>query len=237
MEIVLGNVAPILAAPGATATVVKAGDTPPPVNVDVLARLDPTVAHTTSIVVPDDAGMERILADVSTVWAHQSADAPGWILVPDEGPEGAVSAALRAHFGLPDIPGPVMLLTNAGRDFLAKQMAGAASATAVAKWIALTANSTAPALGDTTLTGEITTPGGGLLRAAATYAHTASTNSYTLTNTFTANGSDSLPVTIAKVGCFDASAAGNLVFATLLSATATLSASGDNIPVTWTVSY
>lgn len=45
--------------------------------------------------------------------------------------------------------------TNAGHDFQAKQMAGAASATAVAKWMALTANVTAPAAGDTTLTGEI----------------------------------------------------------------------------------
>ena len=127
------------------------------------------------------------------------------------------------------------LKTNAGNDFQAAQMAGAASATAVAKWVALTANSTTPAAGDTTLTGEITTGGGGLIRKAGTYAHTTSAASYTLTTVFTANGSDSLPVTIAKRGVFDAASSGNLVFTTLLSSTATLSASGDQLTITDTV--
>lgn len=128
------------------------------------------------------------------------------------------------------------LKTNAGHDFQAKQMAGAASATAVAKWIGLTADATAPAAGDTALTGEITTAGGGLVRAAATYAHTSGTNTYTLTNTFTANGSDTVPVTVAKMGAFDASSAGNMPFATLLTpATATISAAGDTVTVTQTV--
>jgi hypothetical protein len=141
----------------------------------------------------------------------------------------ALALALLAGRLLP------MLKTNAGNDFQAKQMAGAASATAVAKWMALTANATAAAAGDTTLTGEITTGGGGLIRAAGAYAHTAGTNTYTISNTFTANGSDSLPVTIAKIGIFDAASVGNLVFTTLLSATATLSASGDALTVTDTV--
>lgn len=127
------------------------------------------------------------------------------------------------------------MLTNAGRDFIAKQMAGAASATAVAKWVALTANATAPGAGDTTLTAEIATGGGGLIRQAGVYAHTGGTATYTITTTFTANGSDSLPVTIAKRGLFDASSAGNMVYETLLSATATLSASGDSLTLTDTV--
>jgi hypothetical protein len=125
--------------------------------------------------------------------------------------------------------------TNAGTDFQAAQMAGSASASAVAKWVALTANSTAPAAGDTSLSGEITTSGGGLVRAAGTYAHTNGTNTYTITITFTCNGSDSLPVTIAKIGVFNAVSSGTLVFETLLSATATLSASGDALTVTQTV--
>lgn len=127
------------------------------------------------------------------------------------------------------------LRTNAGADFQAKQMAGAASATAVAKWVAVTANTTAPAAGDTTLTGEITTAGGGLVRQAGTYAHTTGTASYTLTTTFTANGSDALPVTLGKRGIFDAASGGNLVFETLISPTATLSASGDAVTLTDTV--
>lgn len=128
------------------------------------------------------------------------------------------------------------LKTNAGNDFQAKQMAGSASATAVAKWMAITANTTAASATDTTLTAEITTAGGGLLRQAAVYAHTTAAASYTLTGTFTANGSDSLPVTIGKMGVFDAASTGNLVFETLVSPTATLSASGDSLVVTETVS-
>lgn len=127
------------------------------------------------------------------------------------------------------------LKTNAGNDFQAKQMGGAASATAVAKWMALTANTTAPAAGDTSLTGEITTAGGGLVRVAGTYAHTTGAASYTISNTFTANGSDSLPVTIGKLGILDAASSGNLVFSTLVSPTATLSASGDALTLTQTV--
>ena len=53
---------------------------------------------------------------------------------------------------------------------------------------------------------------------------------------FTANGSDALPVTIAKRGIFDAASAGNLVFETLVSPTATLSASGDSLTLTDTIS-
>lgn len=136
---------------------------------------------------------------------------------------------------LVSVMGSLFLRTNAGADFQAKQMGGAASATAVAKWMALTANATAPAAGDTTLTGEITTAGGGLVRAAGTYAHTGGAASYTVSNTFTANGSDSLPVTIAKAGVFDAASGGNLVFETLLTTTATLSASGDALTLTQTV--
>jgi len=127
------------------------------------------------------------------------------------------------------------LKTNAGNDFQAKQMAGAASATAVAKWMALTATATAPSASDTTLTGEIATASGGLIRQSAAYAHTASANTYTLTGTFTANGNDSLPVTIAQMGVFDASSSGNMPFRTLISPTATLSASGDVLTVTQTV--
>lgn len=128
------------------------------------------------------------------------------------------------------------MLTNAGRDFVAKQLAGAASATAVAKFVAITANATAPAAGDTALTGEITTAGGGLVRQTGVYAHTNGTATYTITSTFTANGSDALPVTIAKRGIFDQLAVGGtLVFETLVSPTATLSAVSDSLTLTDTI--
>jgi hypothetical protein len=129
------------------------------------------------------------------------------------------------------------VITNAGKDFVAKQLAGAASATAVAKFVGITANSTAPAAGDTTLTGEITTAGGGLVRQTGVYAHTIGTASYTITSTFTANGSDALPVTIAKRGVFDQLAlGGTLVFETLVSPTAVFSAVSDSLTLTDTIS-
>lgn len=102
---------------------------------------------------------------------------------------------------------------------------------------ALTADATAPGASDTTLPSEITTAAGGLKRKLATYAHTTGVASYTLTTVFTANGSDSLPVTIAKMGCFNSvvPATGRLLFETAVSPTATLSASGDQLTLTHTI--
>lgn len=128
------------------------------------------------------------------------------------------------------------MLTNAGRDMVASALGDrSGSRAAAADYLALTANSTSPAAGDTSLTGEIATASGGLIRAQATYAHTGGTATYTLTKTFTANGNDSLPVTIAKVGVFNASSSGTLVWSTLLGTTATISASGDALTVTETI--
>ena len=128
------------------------------------------------------------------------------------------------------------MLTNAGRDMIAGAIGDSSgSRPAPAEYIGLTANSTSPSASSTSLTGEITTSGGGLVRAKALYAHTNGQSTYTLTKTFTANGSDSLPVTVAKIGVFNASSGGTLVFETLLSATATLSSSGDAVAITETV--
>lgn len=107
---------------------------------------------------------------------------------------------------------------------------------APAWYMALTANAGAPAAGDTTLTGEITTGGGGLIRKICTYAHTGGAASYSLTAVYTANGSDALPVTVAKIGVFNSIVSGQMLFETLLSATAVISAIGDQLTVTDTVS-
>lgn len=127
------------------------------------------------------------------------------------------------------------MLTNAGRDLALAATYGTGTQPAAATYIALTANATAASATDTTLTAEITTAGGGLLRAQATYAHTTGTATATLTKTFTANGSDSLPVTLAKIGVFNAASSGTMADETLLSATATLSASGDAVTITETI--
>lgn len=90
---------------------------------------------------------------------------------------------------------------------------------------------------------ELFFSGGGLRRRSATYAHTSGTATYTIQFTFTANGSDTLPQTVAKVGIFASwpnlaittSNTGVILFQTLLSSTATLSAVGDNVQITDTV--
>jgi hypothetical protein len=130
------------------------------------------------------------------------------------------------------------MLTNAGRDMIAGAIGDSSgSRPAPAEYIGLTANSTTPSASSTSLTGEITTSGGGLIRAKALYAHTNGQATYTLTKTFTANSNDvpNLPVTIAKLGVFNAASSGTLVYESLLSATATLSASGDAVAITETV--
>lgn len=106
-----------------------------------------------------------------------------------------------------------------------------------AGFMALTANNSAASGSDTALTGEITTASGGLIRKVCSFAHTNGTSTYTQAATFTANGSDSLPVTVAKAGMFNTlgGATGILVFETLLSATATFAASGDSSTITQTV--
>lgn len=105
-----------------------------------------------------------------------------------------------------------------------------------ALFMALTANSTAPASTDVTLASEITTAGGGLIRKIAVMAHTAGTNTVTATGVFTANGSDSLPVTIAKIAVGPSIVATyKSALQTLLSSTATLNVSGDQLTVTDTI--
>lgn len=124
------------------------------------------------------------------------------------------------------------LRTNAGRDWQARVMGDtAANGTgnyASATWIGLTANTDAPAAGDTTLTGEVTS--GTLARAQAAYAHTNGTATYTLTKSFTSDQT----ITIAKIGVFNASSAGTMAFETLLNAVATM-VSGDTLNVVETV--
>jgi hypothetical protein len=106
--------------------------------------------------------------------------------------------------------------------------------------LANSATATSPNATDTNLTGEITTASGGLIRKLATYAHTPASGgagTTTLTKTWTANGSDSLPVTVSQIGIFQGVvvAASRMPFKTALNATATLTISGDQVQATDTV--
>jgi len=105
-------------------------------------------------------------------------------------------------------------------------------------YMGLTASTTAAVDGDTVLLSEIDTAAtAGLIRALATYAHTASGTTTTLVKTYTATATDTLPVTIAQIGIFQGLivAASRMIFRTLLNSTATLSATGDQLQVTETV--
>lgn len=161
---------------------------------------------------------------------HNQGVAPKWVISDDE----KFQEALAEYYHC-DVGQQVMLLTNGGRDAIHAQAFSTSTQPTTFNYIALTASTTAPAATDTSLAGEITTSGGGLVRAQATYAHTTGTNTTTLTHTFTANGTDSLPVTIAQIGVFNASTSGTLCFHTALSGTATLSVIGDNVTVTETI--
>lgn len=168
--------------------------------------------------------------EIEELWpAHGGAASPAWVSSDDS----ALQAALARYFGCPEGE-PVALITNGGRDALHAQYLSTSAQPAAFTYGALSANATAAAATDTTLTGEITTAGGGLLRAQMTYAHTAGTNTSTLTKTWTANGSDTLPVTLAKWASFNAASVGTMGDESLLSATVTLSSVGDSITVTFT---
>jgi hypothetical protein len=103
-------------------------------------------------------------------------------------------------------------------------------------FMGLTANNSAPAGTDTSLTAEITTAG--LIRQLAAYAHTTGAAGYTLTGTFTAQSGDVSggSVTVAKAGVFSTLASSLMGFETLLSATATFAAAGDQLTLTQSVS-
>jgi hypothetical protein len=172
------------------------------------------------------------IADIEQIMAtHSGGAAPTWVACEDD---ADLETAVAHHFACARGE-PLALLTTVGRDALHAQHLTTAGQPAAANYVGVSANATAPSAASTTLPGEITTAGGGLLRVQWTYAHTLGTNTSTLTKTLTANGSDALPVVLAKIGVLNAASVGTLVYETLLNATATLTISGDNVTITETV--
>lgn len=162
---------------------------------------------------------------------HAGGAAPTWVAC-DEDP--ALEAALALHFGCARGE-QTMLLTNAGRDDLHNQHLTTGTQPAAFNYVGLSANATAPSAANTSLPGEITTAGGGLIRKQLTHAHTIGTNTSTLTGTYTANGTDSLPVVVAKVGVFRHVTSNLMGYETLINATATLTIIGDSVTLTETI--
>lgn len=101
---------------------------------------------------------------------------------------------------------------------------------APAMWLAVTSDAAAASSADTTLASEATTNGFG--RALATYAHTATASTYTLTLLFTATG----PLTPAKYANFASlvSGKGAMPFESLI-ASAPVMISGDTMTLTDTI--
>lgn len=133
-----------------------------------------------------------------------------------------------------EIIGPTALITKAGKDFMHASCWATSGQPATANQIALSANNEAVADTSTSLTGEITTAEGGLLRKAATYAHTTGTTTATLSATFTMNSHDAA-VTVNKFGVLNkAASGGTLVIETKITAAA-FAVEGDNTILTETI--
>lgn len=122
------------------------------------------------------------------------------------------------------------MLTTAGKDFVASALGDVASRAPVANILAVSASTTPVQASDTTLPGEITTAGGGLVAGVGSYGHTTGASTWTLTRTITATASDALPVTINKVGVKNS--AGAVPWQSLMTPSATFSAPGDSTILT-----
>lgn len=124
------------------------------------------------------------------------------------------------------------LRTNAGANWQAAQMSGAA-ADARAAWIALTADEAqAIDVAQTTLTAEQTL--NGLARAAGTFTHAGGgATSYTVKkDPFTYTGGS--PITITRSALFSAASGATMVFFAAFGSNATL-VNQDQLTITWTV--
>jgi hypothetical protein len=167
---------------------------------------------------------------------HTAGVAPTWVSCPDN---VELQAALAQHFDCLEGE-PVAVLTNEGRDHMHEQHLKSSGQPVGHEWGALSATATEPGATDTTLQEEITTASGGLIRKKMGFAHSAGTNTSTLTETWTANASDTLPVTIKRWANFNLAkqsegSGKGIGESDKLSSSATLSAIGDSITVTFTL--
>lgn len=124
------------------------------------------------------------------------------------------------------------LLCNAGRDaFHNLVYVNAAAGTRGYGYIASTESTITPAVGDTTLTGEIST--NGLARAdATTKTHTPGSNSTLLEHTFTASGSFT---DVKASATFVASSAGTMGHIANFSTGSGTLIANDTLKISWTL--
>jgi hypothetical protein len=120
------------------------------------------------------------------------------------------------------------LITDAGKDFISAQIGSASASANGANYVALSSDSTAPAATDTSLAGEIS--GNGLDRSQGTYSHTLGTNTFTVTEVFSATGAAN---NIQKSGLFTAASSGTMLAENTFSSVNLIS--GDQLTITWTI--
>lgn len=141
------------------------------------------------------------------------------------------NAELVAH----DVAHCPNIKTKVGVDAIFEQTFSAGVQPACFFWVAISKNATAVSASSTTLSEEIVTSEGGLIRKNATYAHTTGTATATLTVTFTANTHDALPITVKKFAIFNKEKTGGTMCIETLLTEATFSAAGDNATLTETL--
>lgn len=132
---------------------------------------------------------------------------------------------------LPTASNPTYSRKELGTEPVVSSAFSIASGHTPAAWVAVSASAVEPKAENTTLAGEIKTPEGGLIRALGTFKYIGG-KEYEVKVTFTTNPKDSLPITLAKIGIFNAYAEGIMMFESLLTATAEIKESGDSVQIT-----
>jgi hypothetical protein len=162
------------------------------------------------------SGMARVLAPLTSfIW---QATGKMWVEA-----DGSYTIFWSRHAGV---------LTNDGKDWLEDQISDSPSAATIAKWIALTRNSHAPAAGDHRLWNEIDTAGG-LDKVEGTYASTG-VGTWTVIKQFTA---DTDYVAVQATGLHWTTT--GMENGTMLCAdtfTPVTLANGDKLTITWSLS-
>lgn len=120
------------------------------------------------------------------------------------------------------------VITNAGKDFISAQLGSTSPGANGANYIALSSNTGGAAATHTSLAGEIT--GGGLQRSQGDYAHTSGTNTFTVTETFTASATHD---DVVLAGLFTASSGGTMMAENTFTAVSL--ANNDQLTITWTI--
>lgn len=128
------------------------------------------------------------------------------------------------------------LLTDAGKDAIHALLYQNTSTSGYAhswSYIGSTQSTITPAVGNTTLSGEIT-DGNGLTRAeAATRTHTAAANSTLVEHTFTITGAGYTDVKAAAL--FNALTVGTMAHIANFATSTGALASGDTLKISWTL--